>query len=135
MAAFSSSSPARTAQASLDACYIDALNGVPHAASVAVDRNDGLPIVGWAAKVKSGSSPEAVFVKLEADGLVFLAPADKQDRPDVVAAFRAPGLLRSGFHINADAASVPEGNYTLKLLARFKDGMLECNTQRTISIY
>ena len=53
------------------------------------------------------------------------------ERPDVVAFFKTPGMLKSGFQIDADLRDLPAGDYRIFLQG---SGGVTCPTHHTLRI-
>jgi hypothetical protein len=98
----------------------------------AVARDKVVKFIGFAT-VKSKGEPLGSFTAVLAGvgGAYRISGQTNLDRPDVASFFKAPGMLKSGFHINADLREVPSGDYRIFLQG---PGGVTCTTHHTLRI-
>jgi hypothetical protein len=65
---------------------------------------------------------------------MYFAKADRQQRPDVAAAFQAPQLNSTGYDVAASVSGIAQGTYAVKLLMRFPDTVVECDPHKQVRI-
>lgn len=98
----------------------------------AVPRDKVVKFIGFAT-IKSKGEPLGSFTALLAsDQMAYrISGQTNLERPDVAAFFKAPGMLKSGFQIDADLRDLPAGDYRIFLQG---SGGVTCPTHHTLRI-
>lgn len=117
-----------------DKCSLDAING----------KTDPLVRVkagvvefgGWAVDSTTNTVPATlqVFLKDSGSFSYSLEAPHKIDRPDVAAAFKQDGFLKSGFLFQADLSSLKPGAYALSLKMPDDGRLVTCPVKKNIVI-
>lgn len=96
-------------------------------------RDKVVKMIGFATVKSKGEALGAFTAYLASSASVYkLNGVTLLDRPDVVAYFNnAPGMLKSGFHLDADLRGVPAGDYAVYLQ---RAGSPACPTHHTLRI-
>lgn len=82
----------------------------------AVPRDKVVKLIGFGIGKSKGEPLGAFTAYLASAAAVYkIAGQTDLERPDVVAFFKAPGTLKSGFQVNADLREVPAGDYMIYL--------------------
>lgn len=95
-------------------------------------RDKVVKFIGFAT-IKSKGEPLGSFTALLASdrGVYRMSGQTNLERPDVVAFFKTPGMLKSGFQIDADLRDLPAGDYRIFLQG---SGGVTCPTHHTLRI-
>ena len=113
--------------------------------SVQVQRAEGFPsriirVGGWAADLNRGSLVDRLWISLNSPTGRFKAEADTHhqrpdiQRPDVGNFFKKNWLAGSAFGLTAAAGAIPEGEYSVELLAEVGNSLSKCTTNTKVTI-
>jgi len=96
--------------------FFDAVNG-SNATRVEVSGTNPINVYGWAILANKGKPADNVIITYgDNDTVVAVAPVNV-DRPDIVKILNNSAFANSGWNINIDAATLPEGSVVLKAWA------------------
>ena len=70
---------------------------------------------GWACNIEKGTVPQDVYLEFEGPVHAYLKVTTRLKRPDVVAYYKKPGLMDSGWVVNADLTALPSGTYKVEI--------------------
>lgn len=114
-------------------CSLDAINGRG-------GQNDEIEVVkpnvtfgGWAVDAHSNSVPPEVAIELRGTKSYY-APAVRGKRSDVAKAMTNPAFENAGFDVAAIIESVPPGKYQVLILQKAGQGVLTCETKRSVAV-
>ena len=71
---------------------------------------------GWACNIGKGTVPQDVYLEFEGPIHAYLKITTRLKRPDVVAYFKKPGLMDSGWVAYADLTALPSGTYKVEIV-------------------
>jgi hypothetical protein len=115
------------------ACAINLVNELEPKEVNPLLTKDKVKIVGWGAKVASGTSPKEVWLLL-AGASTFYVKTRGVKRPDVATYFAKPGLVDAGWEAYADLTALAAGVYNLKVvLVDAQQGVI-CDTKKNIQL-
>lgn len=113
-------------------CQVDWVNNVPARELLIVTDKVKVRFVGWAGNVVKGTVPQEVYVVLNGPRQVYCKGTMGMPRPDVVEAYKMPGLENSGWEAFADLSGLGSGTYSMTVAQIDKNSGSICDTQRTI---
>ena len=70
---------------------------------------------GWACNIEKGTVPQDVYLEFEGPVHAYLKVTTRLKRPDVVAYYKKPGLMDSGWVVFADLTALPSGTYKVEI--------------------
>lgn len=100
------------------------------------DRTSKLSVWGYAINSDTSTIPPNVAVRIQAlDGAHGITlEARRGERPDVAEALQNPALTGSGFGVEADVSTLPEGEYVVSVLQPDGDKVRVCNNPLPITL-
>jgi hypothetical protein len=118
-------------------CNMEAVNERHWGNTVhAVDRAQPIRITGWGVVDAAGKvAAEATFVRLHGtDGKAWFALATRTLRPDVGKYFSDPWLEGAGYTLNAEAGTLPPGDYAATVVMVQGTTATLCDSGRRLSL-
>ncbi|MUL36694.1 hypothetical protein BWI75_10125 [Gloeocapsopsis sp. AAB1 = 1H9] len=96
--------------------FFDAVNG-SNAAKVEVSRTNPTNIYGWAILANKGRPADNVIITYGDNNIVVAVATVNVERPDVAKVLNNSALANSGWNINFETSTLPEGSIILKAWA------------------
>ena len=116
-----------------DACRLDAVNDRP-AKDASIPDKAKIKLVGWAANIPAGTSPQQIFVEFEGASKVYVKAVHGIKRPDVADYFKKPGLADAGWVAYADLSEAAAGAYKVQIIQVEGQSGLVCDSKNSIVI-
>lgn len=127
-------SASRTITAFSDKCSLDTIDGKPD--PLVRVKAGVVEFAGWAVDSTTHTVPATlqVFLKDSGSFSYSLEAPHRIDRPDVAAAFKQDGFLKSGFLFQADLSSLKPGAYALSLKMPDDGRLVACPVKKNLVI-
>lgn len=118
-------------------CVLEAIAGTASPTQLTAVNGATLVFRGWVAETQSGKVPaslDIVLVDSDHQEVVIGKGAPTIDRPDVVAVFHKPTLLKSGFEIPGNVAVPRTGSWEVRLREHFVGKNVMCYSEKLLRI-
>lgn len=118
-------------------CVLESVGGTQAPGDFSVANGATLVFRGWAADTSTGRVPIGIVIVLvDGDKNESIAGKGKPsiDRPDVVATFRKPTILTSGFEISGKVATPRVGTWAIRLREQFSDRSVVCYSDKALRV-
>ena len=116
-----------------DVCWLDSVNDQP-AKDAPISDKARIKLVGWAANIAAGTSPQPIFVELEGASKIYVKALRGVKRPDVAESYRKPGLVDAGWVAYADLSDAAAGAYKVRTIQVEGQSGLVCDSKHSITI-
>lgn len=117
-------------------CAVDIVNKLLNGnKDIALKRNDGLTMYGWALNIKAGSVPKDVVLNLVNGTDNYYALLNRRGgRDDLAKAFKIPAFSNAGFGGLIDIATLPAGKYDINIIQKTDTNNLVCATNLKLNL-
>jgi hypothetical protein len=117
---------------SIEACSLDAVNGVAAKEVNQVVNTSSVEIAGWAADLPRQRAWSKAWIVFEGPETFYIEISTREERPDVAAAYSSQDMLASGWRVLLNLSHLRSGIYLIKTVIPDDGRNLLCDTKRRI---